>query len=283
MASPDSEHLLKFCSYNMHGFDTGLSMTRTLCKMYDIIMLQEHWLFNDRLSQLSHIGSDFACLGLGVSSMTRKASLSIVSGRPFGGVAILWRKKLSNYITLSEKDEENGKFIAILIQSYSARYLCLSCVYFPCLSLIHSDYVVEASTIIAFIDINLDSYPDAYHVISGDFNFSCSDVDSHGCTLFATVADYHLTCCDIFCKPDTYTYQSYHHDSLGQPWIDHFFISNSLYSCIDMCDVVDTGENLSDHLPSSCILKLPAFSNVASIINVPKVKIENLQRQMGQS
>jgi hypothetical protein len=64
-----------------------------------------------------------------------------------------------------------------------------------------------------FIDNNLDSYPDAYHVIGGDFNTSSTDVDNHGCTLFVdTVAHHNVTCYDIFCKPDTYTY---HHDSLG--------------------------------------------------------------------
>jgi exonuclease III len=93
MASSDSIHNVKICSFNMHGFNTGQSMARTLCKSYDIIMLQEHWLLKDTLTNLNLIDTDFAYVG--VSSMSRKASLGLIHGRPFGGVAILWRKSLS--------------------------------------------------------------------------------------------------------------------------------------------------------------------------------------------
>ena len=47
----------------------------------------------------------------GLSSMNMKTVQDILVGRPFGGVAVLWRKKLSKYITVIDKDEDNGKFI----------------------------------------------------------------------------------------------------------------------------------------------------------------------------
>ena len=75
------------CSFNMHSFLNGLSMVKELCHKFDIILLQEHWLLEDNLCKLASIENDFAYCA--VSSMTYKASLNILSGRPFGGVAIL--------------------------------------------------------------------------------------------------------------------------------------------------------------------------------------------------
>jgi hypothetical protein len=64
-------------------------MAKTLCKTFDLVMLQEHWLLKDNLTHLSRIDPDFEYIG--VSSMSRKASAVIISGRPFGGVALLWK------------------------------------------------------------------------------------------------------------------------------------------------------------------------------------------------
>jgi hypothetical protein len=108
-------------------------MTRTLCNSYDIITTQEHWLLKDNLTTLNHIDSRFGFVG--VSGMTCKSSEGIVSGRPFGGVAILWSKSLASYTTLVEKDEENGIFISIILTRHTNPDHIISCVYFPCLSM----------------------------------------------------------------------------------------------------------------------------------------------------
>ena len=76
----------------MHGFLTVYLWLKSLCRKYDIILLQEHCLLTDNLCKLASIDNDFAYCDF--SSMTYKASLNILSGRPFGGVAIIWRKNL---------------------------------------------------------------------------------------------------------------------------------------------------------------------------------------------
>ena len=43
----------------MHGFLNGLSMAKELCHKFDIILLQEHWLFKDNLCKLASIDNDF--------------------------------------------------------------------------------------------------------------------------------------------------------------------------------------------------------------------------------
>ena len=44
----------------MHGFNNGLIMAKSICKDYDIILVQKHWLLRDTLSNLGEIDSDFA-------------------------------------------------------------------------------------------------------------------------------------------------------------------------------------------------------------------------------
>ena len=158
---------------------------------------------------------------VGVSGMTRKSSEGIISGRPFGGVAILWNKCLSSCITLADKDEVNGRFISILVKGFTNEDIILSCIYLPCLSLRQAHYTVEASSVIAYVDNSLTKYVVAVYIIGGDFNFSCSDICNYGYALIAnSIRDFDLLCCDKFCNSGSYTY---HHDSLGHSsWIDYF-------------------------------------------------------------
>lgn len=82
----------------MHGFTNGFSFLKSVCCDYDDILLQENWLSTVNLHKLGSIHDDFAFYGL--SSMDDKISKDILSGRPFGGTAILYHKKFSNNIKL---------------------------------------------------------------------------------------------------------------------------------------------------------------------------------------
>ena len=37
---------LNICSCNMQGFNNGLHVAKQPCKIYDFILLEEHWLMN---------------------------------------------------------------------------------------------------------------------------------------------------------------------------------------------------------------------------------------------
>ena len=62
---------------------------QALCSLYDLIFIQESWLFQYELPILSRIDSEFEGLGLSAKDDTT----NIVQGRPYGGMAILIRKK----------------------------------------------------------------------------------------------------------------------------------------------------------------------------------------------
>ena len=117
----------------MHGFNNGVSMVKSLCKAHDIILLQEHWLLTSNLYKLDQIDNNFQCYS--ISAMDHKVSSGILVGRPFGGVAILWNKKLSNCVNLLDCDHTYGRFISIKLcnkVNINVNSIVLTCVYFPC-------------------------------------------------------------------------------------------------------------------------------------------------------
>ena len=69
---------LSFATYNSHGSGTDR-----------IEYIQEHWLLDSRISSLEDKINDVHVHGkLGMLESDRK------SGRPFGGVAIIWKKNI---------------------------------------------------------------------------------------------------------------------------------------------------------------------------------------------
>ena len=80
---------LRITSLNCYGLKTSLYQVYELCEISDIVFLQETLLFSHELSMLSTLHPEFE--GMGVSAID--STSGIITGRPFGGVAILIRKK----------------------------------------------------------------------------------------------------------------------------------------------------------------------------------------------
>jgi len=60
MSTTLSPGFLYMCTYNMHGYNTGVSYHKQLCMQNDIIFIQEHWLLNSQLKGLfNSIDQDF--------------------------------------------------------------------------------------------------------------------------------------------------------------------------------------------------------------------------------
>ena len=95
---------LKVMSYNCRGFPKSpnkLGLKPTISNLLndvngDIICLQETFLSKQDLSCLNVIHKDFQ--GVGASSTDTRDKL--ISGHPYGGVAILYRTKYSKCVTL---------------------------------------------------------------------------------------------------------------------------------------------------------------------------------------
>ena len=87
------EDNLRIILLNCYGIKTSLYQVYELCEVADIVLLQETLLFTHELSILSTIPPEFE--GMGLTAID--SSSGIISGRPFGGVAILIRNKMRQY------------------------------------------------------------------------------------------------------------------------------------------------------------------------------------------
>jgi len=89
---------LSVVTYNCRGLTASLHAIEQLCAMYHIIFLQETWLAKQKLDKLTDISDNHFACGTAEVDYTKGTT----SGRPYGGTAILWNKKLNAKIFMNQ-------------------------------------------------------------------------------------------------------------------------------------------------------------------------------------
>ena len=92
---------MRISSYNCQSSKRNAGGIQLLCNNSDIIFLQEHWLFPSDLPSLNLLHADFVSFGLSSMNVTD----GIVLGRPYGGVAVMWRKNLASQVKAVSYDD----------------------------------------------------------------------------------------------------------------------------------------------------------------------------------
>jgi len=235
MATP-----IRLCTYTIHGFnDTKVDYIQHIVNTHDIILLQEHWLFESQCHIIQDKITDISshCIS-GMNDECLKA------GRGYGGCAILWKSSLA--CTIEPVHINNRRICAVKINLQGVSiFLC--CVYMPCDTL-YDSYSAEIYTEV-FNDIfNNDICNRVNHIIiGGDFNTDLSRVKSSHTKSFIDSCSRegmkhilkHPKCNIDY----TYMSMSNHHKSC----IDHFIMSDNLFESVEHCSVLHDGDNLSDH------------------------------------
>ena len=75
-------------SFNCRGVNSSTAEIVELCDRHQLICIQEHWLPKQNLYELNNICENFR----GIGSSPMDLSSGIITGRPFGGVGILWHQ-----------------------------------------------------------------------------------------------------------------------------------------------------------------------------------------------
>ena len=115
---------LRVVTFNCNGVKSSIFEIQKFCNNYDVIFIQELWLFKYELNMLCNISSDFE--GIGLSAMDD--SYSIIQGRPYGGVGILIRKSLrycTNFVFY-----DSSRILGCEIISNNVKHLFIN-VYMP--------------------------------------------------------------------------------------------------------------------------------------------------------
>ena len=95
------EEFLRVSSFNCRNIKSSIDNVRQLCDANDIIFLQETWLTFEELSMLKSVHADFYADG--VTAMDTSSGLLL--GRPFGGIAILWRQSIGDCIQIHKYND----------------------------------------------------------------------------------------------------------------------------------------------------------------------------------
>jgi hypothetical protein len=207
--------ILSVASFNMHGFKSGFSQLFDLCKFHDLIAVQEHWLREDEFCKFNSVNDNFQFTS--VCGMKSVLSSGVLVGRPFGGIAILWNKRLSKNITFLSADQD-GRCLAIKVDFPSSTIIVVN-VYFPC-SERSSSYRSEISYYVGFIDNILSNNPCSKVIITGDMNFDIDNLNDGYLLLSDLLAQYNLVACDNLSPNPIHTY---HNEALQcSSNIDHF-------------------------------------------------------------
>ena len=124
------------CSLNCEGIRRSSSYICDILKSTscDILCLQETWTMDSNLEHLFNIHSDylFTC----ISGFDH--TVNIIKGRPYGGVAIFYKKSMSNVITHIKSSNRRVCGINLKINNIS---LIILSVYMPCDT--YSSHIVD--------------------------------------------------------------------------------------------------------------------------------------------
>ena len=113
---------LRITTFNCHGIKTSTdTIQQLLCKQFDIILLQETWLYPDELTMVTNLCEDFISFSLSSMSLDEK----LVQGRPHGGISIMWRKSISNDINIVQYDDNRILGLEIKTNDFTLLFLCI--------------------------------------------------------------------------------------------------------------------------------------------------------------
>ena len=182
-----------------------------------------------------------------VSAMDQSENL--LSGRPYGGLAILWRKNIENLCKIVTYDD--NRIMGITINDTHYQSLILN-VYLP---YYNGANINEYHFYLGKIDHIVDVFPSPSVFVCGDFNANIS-CNKHlfGKELVRFCEESGLILSDqliLGASSGSYTYCSdaHHIDA----WLDHIVSTTTAHKAIKSI-AVDTGFITSDHFPLNFVL-----------------------------
>lgn len=254
---------LRISSYNCRSLSTlKRDFVKTLLLSCDILFLQEHWLSDDQLSSLGELDGNFTFTG--VSGFGNR---EILSGRPYGGCAILWRSSLK--FSIDFLSVRSRRVAAIKLSNEHSNFLLVN-VYMPfedgnC----NAD---EFSDVLFSVECLLADHIDCHYLIGGDFNVDFTRSTMHTALLRSFLDTHNLLCASDFVGANIdFTYQF---NMLRFSLIDNFLLSPFLFhNILKHVDVIHDINNMSDHEP----IKIELCVSVARI-DVPYIADLGLQK-----
>ena len=226
---------LHIVSFNCRSLSSSLLEIQELCKSHDVILLQETWLAKQQLHSLSSIHDDF--LFVGTSCMDLEDG--VMTGRPHGDTAVLWRKSLTAY-PVSNVDKS---IVGINIKCQNNSIIIIN-VYLP----FNSPSNVEAYLkYLGALQILCEAQQSSNLCMVGDFNANKESTCGQLFNNFCKEQGYIISDRSIL-PSNTFIYLSDSHHATS--WLDHCIPSSSVHKSIKNISVL-YDYITSDHGPLS--------------------------------
>ena len=255
--------LLTLSSYNCKGL--GEDKYKVIHNLFDsstFVLIQEHWHYERKF--IEKIKCNFTNVECAVASPMNEEKTNI--GRGHGGVAILWKSNVACKIEIIKCISKRICAIKVRIDDFSCNLIN---VYMPTDPgagnydiRVYKEVLDEISTIMLNSDTQIA-------IIGGDFN---SDISRNNHVQTNTFLSYLETerlslCLNSQIANIPYTF----HMGDAKSTIDHFIVTNNLFSCISRYESLFLVDDFSDHIP----IKLALNINVCHYEVCPRTYIQS--------
>lgn len=105
---------LSILSFHCQWVKIKLPIISSFCKIVDITALQESWILPYKISLLNTMDTNFTLFSLSAGSLE-----DVLSGRPFGGVSLLWKKSMGHSCSIIRFDEDRLLDLLLKKNNYS--------------------------------------------------------------------------------------------------------------------------------------------------------------------
>jgi len=230
---------LAIISFNCRGFNSIKSQyIASLMSKCSILYLQEHWLADTQMSLLGNVCSDVSYTG--VSGFDNS---DILSGRPYGGCALLWHSNL--LINVLPVNVNSNRVCAVRVCVESVYFLLIN-VYMPYED--GDEKTDEYVHVLSLVEDIIENNGDCHIILGGDFNVDFTRDRTHTALLTSFCDNTGLFPSSRHALYDidyTYNFSMKRFNIL-----DHFIVSDTLFNtCLAGVSVFHDVDNLSDHDP----------------------------------
>ena len=269
---------IRVMSFNCRGYNTlkkDYINSLLANSEVSVLLLQEHWLSDAQLPILNGINNNICLLSTAVSGFS---GADILSGRQYGGCAIIWRADFGYKVKLINTC--SNRICAIRLTSDSFQLLIIN-VYMPyegrpeCTT----DFVDQLSIIENIINNNTDCHV----IVGGDFNvdFARTSILTSALKDFCT----HIGLSPILLHKSSNIDFTYCSNTGCHNVLDHFLLTSWLFdSAVKGSYVIHNVDNLSDHDPVVLHLSIQTKKvNLSEKIYTPVLHGRGLLRKINKN
>ena len=243
----------KIINFNCNGFKSSHGSVFNMLDDSDCMFLSETWL---KPCELSHVSKNINDMGYWCNLKSSVDPETILTGRPYGGVGFICKKKTD--ITYVPLPCDNDRIMAVQVVTNNKVCLTMIGVYLPFYDG-SSSQVEMYNECLQDVQCIIDTNDPSPILMVGDMNASLpfnvqlsrnwykgTPFTRHSYLLYDFVCQNELYSCNFDFNQDVhYTY----HKNNAKSYIDHVLFSNFAHEQVIDCKILCLSDIVSDHLP----------------------------------